>query len=1424
MSKPVVEDAATEVLVGQIAGEFTDRLNRDERPDVEDYVGRHPQIGDILRQVLSHLHVMRRSATSTGSSLDRWVEYDNVPETLGEYRIVREVGRGGMGIVYEALQEALGRRVALKVLPTHPLMEKKFLERFRREACVAAGLHHTNIVPVFGIGEHHGVHYYAMQFIEGQGLDKVLADIRQRQGALPVEGKAKRGGAESRQRVMNDVGDQQPDPRPSESAALAHNSDLCAIWSNHSRYFQTVARIALQVADALAYAHRQGVLHRDIKPSNLLLDDHGLIWVTDLGLAKTDSSSNLTQLGDVVGTLRYMAPERFAGRSNERSDIYSLGLTLYEMLTLRSAFDDTDRGRLIKRITQDEPIPPRKHDARIPRDLETIVLKAISKESADRYESAEELAGELQLFLADRPIAARRATVPERVWRWCRRNRTMAALTAGVALLLICVAVAAAGAAWLWRSERDVAVENMRRAVRAEQNATEVTQLATRHLYESLLARARAGRWSGRAGRRSDGLAAIADAAKLLPELSLDEITRRELSSEAIACMTLVDLHIDRRWPVGGHRNAHPRIGFDAEVERYATVEPNDQIIIRRMTDNAELVRLLSPHSTNGRPFLRFSSDGEHLAAKLVADSNAQVIVWNLNSREIVFEAAAGGEWFYKDLDFSPDGKFLAFTGPDRAVYLQKLRNGQEHMRIPLGLAPYHFSFRPDGRQLAVALSRGENDPATVVLVDLESGNVVHSMGHAMHVSAVAWSQDGKQLATACYDYNVYVWDTVSGQQLRVCEGHRSKVIHVAFNHAGDLLASAAWDMTTRVWDARSGEQLVQTDLWATQFSRDDRWLAFDVPGVVVGRWEVAADRECRVLVGHAKDSAVVGIAFAHDGVPGASPVGGGRVLASASRYDGIRLWDSTSGRELGHLTAGAGARNVTFEPSGNHLITAGSGILRWPIVLHRDDGSSKIRVGPHVTISKRGNSAVALDANGNTLIAGALTDQFFILNPDRPEDKVVLAQAGHPDWFAAISPNGTWAALGRKQPPGVARVWSTRTGELAAELSAGGGSLVTFSPDGRWLVVSTNGELAFYEAGTWREVRRIKLDGPGFTQVAFSPDMRLMAITSAFQVALLDPETGAEVVTLHPPREAQLSASYPEGASGICFGPDGSQLAVGSTDGLIFLWDLRQIRKQLAQIDLDWHYPAYPAQLAASEVDLTPVEIVRRYATESPDAAQAAIEVATQPARPALQFDGVDDFVSVPTFPLGGELTIEAWVKSPDVRANYARILDFGYGRSSNNIILGWQADSGRILWEIYNGGSSRNLRIVTPEVFPQGRWVHVAAVVQANGDGSVYWDGNSVATGRLQVPETASRSAQYIGRSNWRENAMFSGLLAEVRIWSTARSPAAIQADMNRVLGGDEPDLIAYWRLDDGSGTIAADSTARRRHVRLQGGTWQP
>jgi serine/threonine protein kinase/Flp pilus assembly protein TadD len=456
-----IADDSAEAQMGAVVDDLLDRLDRGERPQIEEYTARYPQLAAVLRHMLPALEVMRSAAaeptrTAAGDEEIR-------PEgPLGDFRIVREVGRGGMGIVYEAVQLSLGRRVALKVLPFAAALDPKQLQRFKNEAQAAAGLHHQSIVPVYGVGCERGVHYYAMQFVEGQTLAQLILDRRALGGreVPPGPEPASRLGPEPQ-----DADPQRTEPYPSPAADTAPQAGACASTERPAgdlAYYRTAARLGIEAAEALEHAHQLGVVHRDVKPANLLVDARGHLWVTDFGLAHCQSQAGLTMTGDLLGTLRYMSPEQALAKRvplDHRTDVYALGATLYELLTLEPAFPGTDRQELLRRIAFEEPRPPRRLNRAVPAELETIVLKALEKNPAERYASAQELADDLRRFLEDRPIRARRPTVVQKVRKWARRNRTVV-WSAGAALLATVVALAGSvGWAVRDRAARETALD-----------------------------------------------------------------------------------------------------------------------------------------------------------------------------------------------------------------------------------------------------------------------------------------------------------------------------------------------------------------------------------------------------------------------------------------------------------------------------------------------------------------------------------------------------------------------------------------------------------------------------------------------------------------------------------------------------------------------------------------------------------------------------------------------------------------------------------------------------------------------------------------------------------------------------------------------------------------------------------------------------
>ena len=438
--------ADPESAFADVIAEITDRLQAGEAVDLGPYLARHPEWDDRLPGLLPALEVMAQMGSAvSGSAASERAGADPLPATLGDFRIVREVGRGGMGVVYEAEQISLGRRVALKVLPFAAMLDPRHLQRFHNEARAAAGLHHTNIVPVYGVGCERGIPYYAMQFIEGCTLADFIAGQR---GAAP------------------------------SVPTVPQVAQMTSATPRDKAYFRRVAEWGIQAAEALDCAHSLGVVHRDVKPANLLVDGTGRLWVTDFGLAQVHSDARLTMTGDLVGTLRYMSPEQALAKRvviDHRTDVYSLGATLYELVALRPVFDGTDRHQLLRQIAFDEPRPPRRVDSAVPVELETIVLKAMGKDPDERYATAKDLADDLRRFLDDKTIHARKPTRRQRIVKWARRHQSL--LKSLIAVLLLAVAGLVLTVFLIWREKEQTrealakAEANYTRAEAARQRA-----------------------------------------------------------------------------------------------------------------------------------------------------------------------------------------------------------------------------------------------------------------------------------------------------------------------------------------------------------------------------------------------------------------------------------------------------------------------------------------------------------------------------------------------------------------------------------------------------------------------------------------------------------------------------------------------------------------------------------------------------------------------------------------------------------------------------------------------------------------------------------------------------------------------------------------------------------------------------------------
>jgi serine/threonine protein kinase len=802
------ESTADRDPLDRLAEEFAERLRRGEHPSINEFVERCPERADDIRELFEQIAVFERYKPAEDEAQASAPAHEplgrgEIPDRLGDYRILRYLGEGGMGVVYEAVRESLHSHVALKVMHPQFRNRQSYLRRFRTEARSAARMHHTHIVSVFDYGVHDGVCYYAMQYIAGHALDKILDDIRhlrvqEQAGAdretaplnsdaedepVPGEGEIRQGAAQCpaevsmrtvslallsgqfataapgdecdnehtaslagvsaaprettedqnklklsakqlargvdttttegkaaehskgtvapRQRpiepsltrlaasLARDLPADEAGPRDGESSSLGSATSSLAARSD-TRYYREVARLGVEVADALAYAHKLGVLHRDIKPPNLILDMLGNIWITDFGLAKFEDGDDLSQTHDVVGTLRYMAPERFRGVSTAGCDLYALGATLYELVTLRPPFGSRDQLELIHQIEHEPPLPPRQVERAVPRDLETIILKALAKNPGDRFASAQEMGAELRRFVENRPIRSRPIPFYQRFARWCQRNPKLAAANIAAAVLTTVLAIGATVAAWTYRDQRNEIGDNLKRIEASEAGARRARTEAREELFKALLDRARLGRFTHQVGQRFKSLEALHQAADIGRELKLPRERFEPLRNEAIACMSLPDLE-----PVGRvikRPQGTVCVAFDSTMTRYALRLRDGTIHVRRVDDDEEIARFITRGDREAGASL--SPDGRYLAT---CDHPEDVVtVWDVDRRAIALNLPG-----LTRVEFSPDSRRIVVDREGKLLLVYDLASGQLLRRwrpaVPVGWSV----FRPDGTQIA---------------------------------------------------------------------------------------------------------------------------------------------------------------------------------------------------------------------------------------------------------------------------------------------------------------------------------------------------------------------------------------------------------------------------------------------------------------------------------------------------------------------------------------------------------------------------------------------------------------------------------------------------------------------------------------------------------------------------------------------------
>jgi serine/threonine protein kinase/WD40 repeat protein len=1051
---------------------YVNRINAGEQVQPEEILFDHPARGpEILEQLEAFIGTGAGSGSQTSIG------------TLGDYTLRRQIGRGGMGVVYEAWQGSLDRRVALKVLPAGIAADNRAFLRFMKEAKTAAQLNHRNVVAVYGMGVEQNTPYFAMELVEGETLAQILLRLKE--------------------------------PRAEGSETPFGKKDSIA-------YFGKLAEAFADVADGLQHAHSKKVTHRDIKPSNLILDHEGRLRILDFGLARLEGQESLTISGDLLGTPLYMSPEQVRRKKiaiDHRTDIYSLGVTLYEMLTHQPPFRGKDHADTLSQIIERDPSPPSRINARVPRDLETIVLKCLRKEPGDRYGTAEALGQDLRRFVRGEPVEARVEGQIDRLARWLRRHRLSLEISAAIGLIaLVSLTV---GLALITRAHemaiserdtrsRDLYISDMRLALKDWQ-AGELGR------FESLLNRHQP--MPDRPDLRGWEWYYLKSLlrAKLIRTMDVDSngVLAVRWQPRGLHMLTASQDDMLRIWDDSGKAvleikvpELSSAVAWDPRGERLAIMTVDSKLHVFGALEEKELFAVPIGHLDTELKDVSFciawnpAGDLIGVAVKLVgADrSRGSMVVCRADDGAVLQDLDVGDARGVLGVDWSPDGELLgAAIEVPGTVILWNVETWEETSRFRPFPGDWLTSLAWSPDRSCLAISRCPGGRGETVIWDLDRGQArAHFEGGS---SCLAWSPRGMRLASAGWDGSVVVWDgfqSGEGVSTRTIHAHANSVSSLAWSPDGERLTTASEDGRVKVWDARRTEarKLDQPAIWSPDgrslcattskgrtvqvleaLTNQVRWvkdceapvvqvtfrptdgglIALSLRGDVVQVWDWVADQQVfRIDKKHGD-----GIWSPMAWKPDAS------FLLTGNRDGVLRIWDTWSWALVNEIAAHAAAIvSVAWSPDGSRLSTTGAdlGLKIWDTATWRVTRELvRARRTPTARWEATTGSALAFSPSGDRLAAGVLkgAPKGFVVFDVATGREIFRGQA-QSTGVSAVAWNPLGDRLATVGPDRTVKIWNALTGEELiavgmADLVSDGPSLA-WHPDGLRLLAAGAG------------------------------------------------------------------------------------------------------------------------------------------------------------------------------------------------------------------------------------------------------------------------------------------------------------------------------------------------------------------------------